>query len=61
MEESEKMSCGACGCSTFKLYGGTVRGWRRSIVAKCNKCGSTTVIRPSEPTLELDWGGRDES
>lgn len=51
----KRMSCGACGHGQFEIYGEKDEGFGvLGIQARCTKCHSTTVIKPSV-CLQLDW------
>ena len=45
--------CGDCGDSHFKLYG---KKESEGIFVECEKCKSVSVIEPSKPKLEINFG-----
>jgi hypothetical protein len=56
------LQCGACGSKLFSLH--TPQNIRReqclSLIAKCQSCGSETVVAPVPVALDFDWGQESE-
>jgi RNase P subunit RPR2 len=53
----KKMSCGNCGYSTFSVL--LAKGhycYPTLIYVKCLKCGSTSKISVTQPTMEIEFG-----
>ena len=49
------MACGNCGRGLFKMYSApTNYGFK--LIAECNNCKSTSIIEPTMPKLDIDWG-----
>jgi NMD protein affecting ribosome stability and mRNA decay len=45
------MMCGNCGFETFRVY-----KTEDALHIECRHCKSVTVVQPSKPHLELNWG-----
>jgi uncharacterized Zn finger protein len=57
--KSKRMKCGACGGEVFRL---SVRDalTGTEMLAECEGCGSTSIVRPSTPKLVVIWGEHSE-
>jgi DNA-directed RNA polymerase subunit RPC12/RpoP len=56
----DPMKCGNCGCKTATLAlvltpGGSIEH-PEQLEITCTECKSTTIVKPTEPKLSLDWG-----
>ena len=49
------MACGNCGHGLFKMYSEPTN-YDFKLIAGCDKCKSTSVITPTQPKLDIDWG-----
>lgn len=56
---ASQMKCGACGGDTFKVF--EQRGTKTtSLIIECCKCLSTSIIRASQPNIEIGWGPKSD-
>jgi hypothetical protein len=52
---AQSMACGACGNGLFRMFHVEAEAGF-TLVAECQKCQSTSVIKPKPAELEIDWG-----
>jgi len=51
--ELKKMGCGNCGGIRFEIY---TKPHSSKLTIECIKCKSTSVVKPSIPKLEIEFG-----
>lgn len=54
MKEWEDMMCGNCGGKEFMVYKSNIK--RNNLLIVCNACNSSSIIKPSDVYLEIEFG-----
>jgi hypothetical protein len=57
---AQPMACGACGHGLFRMFHTEADTGGFSLIAECNQCKSTSVIKPKPAELEIDWGEKSD-
>ena len=55
VENAKKMGCGGCGGETFEVFQDA-----KGLIVECCQCKSTSTIRVTTPTIDIQFGEKSE-